>query len=176
MSLPLNLTSFAPSVSSFLLDRLQLETQNLRLRLAHIRPPQEFFDVRRVSKPASVGDAQQRVSYNIHYFGTNYLVIVGALSLYSLLTNMLLLFVLVLVFGGVFGISRLGGDALPTPFGPLAPLQLYTALACVAVPLGFWALPISTLMWLIGSSAVCVLGHASLMEKPIETVFEEETV
>ena len=44
----------------------------------------------------------------------------------------------------------------------------------VAVPLGFLASPISTMMWLIGSSGVTVGAHAALMEKPIETVFEEE--
>ena len=32
----------------------------------------------------------------------------------------------------------------------------------------------SAVMWLIGSSGVTVGAHAALMEKPIETVFEEE--
>lgn len=44
----------------------------------------------------------------------------------------------------------------------------------IAVPLGFLASPISTMMWLIGASCVTVFSHASFMEKPIETVFEEQ--
>lgn len=77
------------------------------------------------------------------------------------------------VGGGIYGISLLNGEDLVLPFTRLTTSQLYTGLLVVAVPLGFLASPISTMMWLIGSSAVTVLGHASFMEKPIETVFEE---
>lgn len=91
-----------------------------------------------------------------------------------MVTNLLLLFVIFLVGGGIFGISRLEGQDLVLPFTRLTTSQLYTGLLVVAIPLGFLASPISTMMWLIGSSGVVVLGHASLMEKPIETVFEEE--
>lgn len=103
-------------------------------------------------------------------------MIIGLLSLYTLLTNLLLLFVIALVFFGIVGINKLEGQDLVTPFGTLKTTQLYTALICVSVPLGFLASPISTMLWLIGASAVTVFGHASLMEKPIESVFEEETV
>lgn len=74
------------------------------------------------------------------------------------------------------GINKLNGADLVTPFGALKSSQLYTGLLCIAVPLGFLASPISTFMWLIGASMVTVFSHASFMEKPIETVFEEETV
>ena len=90
------------------------------------------------------------------------------------MTNLLLLFVTAFVIGGVYGISRLNGEDLVIPFGRYNTSQLYTGLLIVAIPLGFLASPISTMMWLIGSSSVTVLTHASLMEKPIETVFEEE--
>lgn len=142
--------------------------------MSKIRPPQEFFDFRRVSKPANFGDVQSRVSYNLGYFSANYVAIVSILSIYALVTNLLLMFVIVLVGGGIFGISKLNGEDLVLPFGRVTSSQLYTGLFCLAVPLGFLASPISTMMWLIGSSGVTVLGHASLMEKPIETVFEEQ--
>ncbi|ODQ82037.1 hypothetical protein BABINDRAFT_12088 [Babjeviella inositovora NRRL Y-12698] len=167
---------FAQFSDRFNLERLQSEAGNLRTRFANLKPPQEFFDVRRVSKPANFGEIQQRVTYNVGYFGSNYLAVIGLLSVYSLITNTLLMFVLAFVILGTMGINKLGGEPLNTPFGSFNTSQLYTGLCCVALPLGFWASPISTLMWLIGTSAVTVLGHASLMEKPIELVFEEETV
>jgi hypothetical protein len=98
------------------------------------------------------------------------------LSVYSLLTNLLLLFVIVFVGAGVFGISKLQGADLE--IGPLrlTNSQLYTGLLVVAVPLGFLASPISTILWLIGASSVAVLSHAAFLEKPVETAFEEESV
>lgn len=96
------------------------------------------------------------------------------LSIYALVTNLLLLFVILFIVGGVFGISKLDGNDLVLPFGRFTTSQLYTGLLVVGVPLGLLASPISTLMWLFGASAVSVLSHASLMDKPIETVFEEE--
>lgn len=96
------------------------------------------------------------------------------LSIYALITNLLLLFVIFFVIAGFYGINFLGGQDLVLPIGRFNTSQLYTGLLIVAVPLGFLASPISTMMWLIGASGVSVLSHASLMEKPIETVFEEE--
>lgn len=81
---------------------------------------------------------------------------------------------ILLVCVGIFGINKLNGEDLVTPFGRYTPSQLYTGLLIVSIPLGFFASPISTFMWLIGSSGFTVFTHASLMEKPIETVFEEE--
>lgn len=104
------------------------------------------------------------------------MLIVSVLSVYSLLTNLLLLFVLLFVIGGIFGISKLQGGDLELPFLRLTTSQLYTGLLIVSLPLGFLASPISTLMWLIGASSVTVLSHASFLEKPVETAFEEETV
>ena len=64
------------------------------------------------------------------------------------------------------------------PTGPIkaTPSQLYTTLILFAVPLGLFASPISTVLWLIGASGVTILGHASFMDKPIENSFSEEAV
>lgn len=78
-----------------------------------------------------------------------------------------------LVGGGLAIISKLGGQDLTIGSLTLTTSQLYTGLLIISLPLTFLASPISTIMWLIGSSCVCVLSHASFMEKPIETVFEE---
>lgn len=98
------------------------------------------------------------------------------LSVYSLLTNLLLLFVIGLVVLGMLGIGMLQGGELTTPFGVITSSQLYTTLFIIAVPLGIYASPLGTILWLIGASGVCILGHAALMEKPIESAFGEEQV
>lgn len=156
------------------LDKIKADVSSLQTKLSKVRPPQEFLDYRRLSKPANLGEIQSRVGYNLGYFQGNYIAMISVLSIYALVTNLLLMFVILLVAGGIFGISRLEGRDLSLPIGKFTTSQLYTGLLIVAVPLGFLASPISTMMWLIGSSAVSVLSHASFMEKPIETVFEEE--
>lgn len=98
------------------------------------------------------------------------------LSIYSLITNMLLLFVIVLVVAGMYGIGCLRGADLNLGVISFTSSQLYTGLMIVSIPLGFFASPISTILWLIGASAITILGHASFMEKPIESAFAEEQV
>ncbi|ODV61176.1 Yip3p [Ascoidea rubescens DSM 1968] len=158
-------------------DRLNVENIRSNIttvgsKLQSLKSPQEFFDFRRISKPENFGEIQSRVSYNLSYFSANYLSIIGLLSIYALVTNLLLLFVLVFFIGGVYGINRLPDGEIRSPFGTLNSSQLYTGLFMISIPLGFLASPISTMMWLIGASGVTVLGHASLMDKPIETAFE----
>ncbi|KAG7666103.1 uncharacterized protein J8A68_000359 [[Candida] subhashii] len=170
----LSLSQFANVSDRFNLDRIRSDFNSVHGTIAKLRPPQEFFDFRRISKPANFGEIQNRVGFNLGYFSANYIAIVSILSVYALITNFLLLFVTCFVIGGIYGINRLNGEELTTPFGRYNTSQLYTGLLIVAIPLGFLASPISTMMWLIGSSAVCVGSHAALMEKPIETVFEEE--
>lgn len=81
-------------------------------RFANIRPLGEFFDFRRFSKPASFGEIQSKCNYNLSYFSSNYAVVFVLLSLYSIFTNLLLLFVIVMIVGGMWGIGRLGGADL----------------------------------------------------------------
>lgn len=156
------------------MERLRTEFKSVQSRVAKLRPPQEFFDVNRISKPATFGETQSRVSYNLGYFQTNYIAVVSFFSVYALLSNLLLLFVIIFLAGGAYGISRLDGQNLVLPVGRFTTSQLYTGLMIVGVPLGILASPISTLMWLIGASSVSILSHAAFMDKPIETVFEEE--
>jgi len=153
-----------------------VRSQSIASRFANLKPISEFFDIKRLSKPANFGEVQSRVNYNLGYFSSNYAVVFVMLSIYSLLTNLLLLFVIFLVVGGMYGIGKLGGADLDVGFLRATPSQLYTALFVVSVPLGFWASPISTVLWLIGASGVSILGHASFMDKPIESAFSEEAV
>jgi hypothetical protein len=81
-------------------------------RFANLRPLSEFFDFKRISKPANFGEVQSRVGYNLSYFSSNYAAVFAMLSIYSLLTNFLLLFVIILVVGGMWGIGKLAGRDL----------------------------------------------------------------
>lgn len=84
----------------------------LATRFSNLKPVSEFFDFKRLSKPNNFGEVQSRASYNLGYFASNYAVVFAMLSIYSLLTNLLLLFVILLVVGGMWGIGRLGGRDL----------------------------------------------------------------
>ncbi|KAH8147339.1 uncharacterized protein LAJ45_08495 [Morchella importuna] len=167
---------------SMLTDRFNLgrftegRQMPLASRFSNLKPLGEFFDFKRLSKPANFGEVQSRASYNLSYYASNYAVVFAMLSIYSLLTNLLLLFVILLVIGGMWGIGKLGGRNLE--IGPVnaTTSQLYTTLLVIAVPLGIFASPISTILWLIGASGTCIMAHASFMDKPIENAFSEEAV
>jgi hypothetical protein len=153
-----------------------VRSQSIAARFANLRPISEFLDVKRISKPSNFSDIQTRVNYNLGYFSSNYAVVCVMLSIYSLLNNLLLTFVIILIVGGMWGIGRLQGQDLDVGFARATTSQLYTGLLVIAVPLGLWASPIATALWLIGASGVSVLGHATLMDRPIESTFSEEAV
>ncbi|KAJ5195115.1 uncharacterized protein N7498_008553 [Penicillium cinerascens] len=153
-----------------------LRSQSLSTRFANLRPVSEFLDLKRLSKPANFGEVQSRVNYNLGHFSSNYAVVFVMLSIYSLLTNPLLLFIIIFAAASVWGIGKLDGRDLDLGFRRFNTSQLYTGLLCVSVPLGFYASPIATALWLIGATGVTVFGHAALMDKPIENAFSEEAV
>ncbi|KAK9314209.1 prenylated rab acceptor PRA1 [Lipomyces starkeyi] len=148
----------------------------LRSRVGTIRPVHEFLDFKRVSKPKNMNDVQKRVAYNLAYFSANYLIVFAMLLVYSLLKNWLLLFVLVFVSASLYGINYLKGADLNLGFVRLTTSQLYVGLLVVALPLGFLASPFSTILWLLGAACVTIIGHAAIMDKPIESAFSEEAV
>jgi hypothetical protein len=153
-----------------------LRNTSISSRFANLRPIGEFLDVKRISKPANFGEVQSRVNYNLGYFSSNYAAVFAMLSIYSLLTNLLLLFVLCFVIGGMFGIGKLEGNDLQIASWRASTSQLYAGLFIVAIPLGLWASPFTTVLWLIGASGVTILGHAAFLDKPIESAFSEEAV
>ncbi|KLJ12479.1 hypothetical protein EMPG_12472 [Blastomyces silverae] len=138
-----------------------VRAQSLTSRFSNLRPISEFFDIKRVSKPANFSEIQSRVNYNLSYFSSNYAAVFIMLSIYSLLTNLILLFVILLAIGGSYGIGRLEGRDLEVAGFRATTSQLYTTLLIICVPLGLWASPLSTALWLIGATGVTVLGHAS---------------
>ncbi|MCJ1406673.1 hypothetical protein MMC19_000740 [Ptychographa xylographoides] len=154
----------------------QVRSQSIGSRFANLKPISEFLDFKRLSKPASFGEVQSRVNYNIGYFSSNYAAVGLMLTVYSLLTNLTLLFDIIFMSAGLFGIKKLNGRDLELGFATATTSQLYTGLLIIGVPLFIWASPIGTALWLIGATGVTILGHASFMDKPIDTAFSEEAV
>ncbi|MCJ1282020.1 hypothetical protein MMC26_001343 [Xylographa opegraphella] len=154
----------------------QVRSQSFGQRFANLKPISEFLDLKRLSKPANFTEVQSRINYNIGYFSTNYAGVALMLGVYSLLTNLTLLFDIIFVGVGLFGIKKLNGRDLDVGFARATTSQLYTGLLIIGVPLFFWASPIGTALWLVGATGVTILGHASFMDKPIDTAFSEEAV
>ena len=153
-----------------------VRSQSISTRFANLKPISEFLDLKRLSKPANFGEVQSRVNYNLGYFSSNYAAVAVMLAIYSLLNNLTLLFDMIFLAVGLFGIKKLDGRDLELGFTRATTSQLYTGLLIITVPLFIWASPIATALWLVGATGVTILGHASFMDKPIDTAFSEEAV
>lgn len=153
-----------------------VRSQSVAQRFSNLKPVGEFLDFKRLSKPRDFADVQSRVNYNLGYFSSNYAVIFVMLSIYALLTNTWLLFDIIFVTVSMWIVGRLGGRDLEIGTFRATTSQLYTGIACISVPIAIFSGPIGTFLWLIGASGVTILGHASLMDRPIENAFSEEAV
>jgi len=153
-----------------------LRNGSVSSRFANLRPVNEFFDFKRLSKPADFGEMQSRVNYNLGHFSSNYAVVFVMLCIYALLTNPALLFTIVFVTVGMWVIGKLDGRDLEVGPHRFTTSQLYTGLYVIAIPVGLYSSPWRTVLWLIGASGVLIIGHASMMDKPIDEAFSGEAV
>ncbi|EJD35297.1 prenylated rab acceptor PRA1 [Auricularia subglabra TFB-10046 SS5] len=142
-------------------------------RLSALRPVTEFFDYNRISRPADLNTATQRISYNTRYFSGNYLIVIAALAVYAAITNLYLVFALVFLIGGFIAINKFAPEPMQVGEHVVTQKSLYTILFVVGIPLVWWNEPFSTLFWLIGSSLVLILGHAALIEPGVESEYSE---
>ncbi|KAL8280872.1 hypothetical protein RQP46_006876 [Phenoliferia psychrophenolica] len=127
--------------------------------------------MQRVSKPADMTVATQRITYNTRHFSGNYIVIVGVLALYSLLTNPLLLIAIAFIVGGFTAINRFIPEPVQMGDQTITQKHLYTGLFVIGLPILWFAAPIATFFWLVGSSSVLILGHAALVEPGVESEY-----
>ncbi|KAH9455005.1 hypothetical protein MJO29_011795 [Puccinia striiformis f. sp. tritici] len=112
-------------------------------RLSAIRPFSEFFDYQRISRPNDLNGATSRITYNTRHF-----------------------------MGGFGCIQRFGPDPnMPAEGQMVTQKSLYITLFVIGIPMLWIAAPIATAMWLVGSSAVTVLGHASFLEPSVESEY-----
>lgn len=153
-----------------------IRSTSLTQRFSNLRPLREFFDIQRFSKPANFAETQSRVNYNLSYFSSNYFALFLVLAIYALLNNFWLLFDIIFVVGGSWLISKLEGHDLEFGNQRFTTTQLYTGMYIIAIPIGLYASTLSTILWLIGASGVTIIGHAALLEKPIDEAFSGEAV
>jgi len=140
-------------------------------RLSALRPPLEFFDYHRFSRPADLNQATSRISYNTRYFSGNYGVIVAILLVYALITNLTLLIAIGFIVGGFSLINRFAPEPMQLGEHTITQKHLYTGLFVIGIPLLWLSSPISTVFWLVGASSILILSHASLMEPGIESEY-----
>ena len=50
---------------------------------------------------------------------------------------------------------------------------LYIGLFVIGIPLLWWSSPLGTFFWLVGASAILILGHATIMEPGIESEYAQ---
>ncbi|KAH7888510.1 prenylated rab acceptor PRA1 [Phlebopus sp. FC_14] len=140
-------------------------------RLSALRPPTEFFDFHRISRPADTNQAVSRITYNTRYFSGNYTLIVVVLAVYAIITSPLLLFSLAFLTGGFTVINKFAPDPLQVGDHVVTQKSLYTGLFVIGVPLLWLSSPFMTFFWLVGASSCLILGHACLMEPGIESEY-----
>jgi len=140
-------------------------------RLSALRPPTEFFDFHRISRPADVNQAVSRISYNTRYFSANYMLIIAILAVYAILTSPLLLFSLAFLTGGFAAINKFAPDPVQVGDHVITQKTLYTALFVIGIPLLWLSSPFLTFFWLVGASSCLILGHACVIEPGIESEY-----
>ncbi|CEH16333.1 Prenylated rab acceptor 1 [Ceraceosorus bombacis] len=140
-------------------------------RLSHLRPLNEFFDHQRISKPNDLNEATQRITYNTRHFSGNYAVVVGILTVYGLITSPLLLIAVGFLVGGFVLINRFAPEPMQVGDHVITQRGLYTALFVIGLPLLWIASPFALFFWLVGSSAILVLGHAAFIEPPVQSEY-----
>ncbi|ODV86314.1 hypothetical protein CANARDRAFT_133206 [[Candida] arabinofermentans NRRL YB-2248] len=175
------MSSFVPAqfssfTSGFDFDKLRTDTtSSFQSRVKSLKKPQDFFDHRRISKPNNFFEVQQRVLFNLSYFSSNYLLIVGFISLYCILTNLPLLFLISFDVLSFYAIQKVfqNSDEINLKFFVLQKNSIYTTIILINLPILLFASPITTLIWLTSLSAIIVLCHAAFLEKPIEAAYAE---
>ncbi|KAI5123039.1 hypothetical protein M0805_000475 [Coniferiporia weirii] len=140
-------------------------------RLSGLRPPTEFFDHHRLSRPQDMGQATTRITYNTRYFSGNYGLIVAVLAVYALIANPILLISLGYLIGGFMAISRYAPESFQVGQQTITPRTLYIGLFVTGLPLLLFSSPLGTFFWLVGASSFVILFHACFMEPGIESEY-----
>ncbi|EEB95857.1 hypothetical protein MPER_05109, partial [Moniliophthora perniciosa FA553] len=103
----------------------------------------------------------------------NYVLIIGALAIYAVISNSLLLLAIVFLVGGFAVINKFAPEPVQMGEHTITQKHLYITLFVIGLPLLWLASPVMTFFWLVGASGVLILGHASLMEPGIESEYAQ---
>ncbi|KAF8975573.1 hypothetical protein BGZ46_009013 [Entomortierella lignicola] len=75
-------------------------------RLSSLRPFSQFLDINRFSKPDGFATLTTRLSYNLSYYQSNYMVVFLGITAWSFINNVMLMFSTGFVLGGMHFISK----------------------------------------------------------------------
>ncbi|KAK7053457.1 hypothetical protein VNI00_004083 [Paramarasmius palmivorus] len=143
-------------------------------RLSALRPPTEFFDYHRISRPADLNQATQRFALIAYLsFTGNYVLVIAALAIYALISNLVLLIALLFLVGGFTAINKFAPEPVQMGEHTITQKHLYIGLFVIGLPLLWYASPVWTFFWLAGASGVLILGHASLLEPGVESEYAQ---
>ncbi|WFC95616.1 Prenylated Rab acceptor 1 [Malassezia brasiliensis] len=140
-------------------------------RLSTVRPLNEFVDYHRISRPRDTNEAVQRLTYNTRHFSGNYAVVIVLLAVYGLIMAPLLIVAVGILVGGFAAINRFAPEPMQVGNHVVTQKGLYTALFVVGIVLLWFANPFSFVFWLVGSSAILILGHAAFIEPPVSSEY-----
>ncbi|KAJ1560130.1 hypothetical protein HK405_014525 [Cladochytrium tenue] len=145
-----------------------------KTRFESLKSAREFFDRNRFSVPRDFNEFSSRLSANLRYFQSNYILFGLIAVLYSLITNLWLLFDIVLVIAGVRFISSMPPEGPVSFFNGkliITASQAWAALAFASVLLLWFTSAGSTIFWIASVVVICVALHAGFMQKPLEDDF-----
>ena len=163
-------------LTSFINQLLQADTPSSFIdKFKNMKKPNDFFDFSRMSKPNGFIDAQQRISYNLSYFASNYFAIVILFFLYSIFTNIPFFIFLFAELTLIYFVQKHYGQAeeFDLKVFTLHRNIWYTILLVVNVPVFFIWSPLSSVFWLSIFSAAIIVSHAAIMDKPVETAYSD---
>ena len=130
-----------------------------------------------VSAPKTINDFTSRLSANLSHFQANYIIFGLVSILYSLLTNLWLLFAVAYIGVGVLLVSSMSQNEPTSIFGgrlTFTQSQAWMGLAVSGLLVLWLTAAGSSIFWVGCFVATIVMIHAGFMEKPIENDFEEE--
>lgn len=133
----------------------------------------DFFDFSRMSLPKGIFEVQQRVTYNISYFASNYTAIAFLFFLYCIFTNIPFFLFVTVELVIIYFVQRAFGNTeeLSLRFFRLHRNIWYSILLAINIPVFFFWSPLSTVFWLALVSGALILTHAAIIDKPVEAAY-----
>lgn len=138
------------------------------------KPWSEFMDRTRISRPQSLGEFMNRVNHNLVHFKVNYSLIACLVLVWALITNLWLVAIVGVAVGGFAWVASNNSNSdIQVPFvnKVLTKKQAYAALVAFTVPALWLVGAVSVMFWVAAVSAMVIVGHASVVEKGVETDF-----
>lgn len=90
---------------------------------------------------------------------------------FASLSDPLLLIALFILVGGFAAINRFAPEPMQVGNHLVTQKSLYAILVVVVLVLLWFAQPFALIFWLVGSSALLILGHAAFIEPPVSSEY-----